>query len=199
MKSKPILSSLSFLMVLTFSTTAQQQSVGLRLGDPVGITYKKYYNRSHAVELGIGTAPAHWSSNYYLNSFNEYARYNNYRYRNHTVQSTLYLQGRYVWHYRIPAENLDGTLEWYGGAGALFKAAKVQYRFQNREAPFAAGTDVITDFDLGAEGIAGLEYTFPDVPITIFGEASLFLELADRPFTMRVLGGLGVRYNFRRR
>ncbi|MBX2914072.1 MAG: hypothetical protein KF856_02245 [Cyclobacteriaceae bacterium] len=192
---------LGFLIMLIISTTAmaQQQGIGLRLGDPTGVTYKKYLGRTRAVEFGIGSAPAQWHNNYYINSFEQYPRFDNYRYQNHTVQSTVYLQGRYLFQYNIPVENMEGSLAGYWGAGALLKAAQIQYRFQNREAPFASGRGSVNDLDLGPEGIIGLEYTFQDTPLTVFGETSVFLEIADRPATIRAFGGLGVRYNFFKR
>lgn len=101
---------LAFLMMLIISTAAvaQQQGIGLRLGDPMGVSYKKYFGRTHAIEFGIGSAPANWNNQYYINSFQEYPRYDNYRYQNHTVQSTLYLQARYLFHYNIPVQNMEG-------------------------------------------------------------------------------------------
>ena len=192
---------LAFLIMLIISTAAvaQQQGIGLRLGDPMGVSYKKYFGRTHAIEFGIGSAPANWRNSYYINSFQEYPRYDNYRYQNHTVQSTLYLQARYLFHYNIPVQNMEGKLEWYWGGSAMLKASKIQYRYQNRESPFAPARDIISDIDLGPEGIIGLEYTFQDVPMTVFGETSLFMEIADRPATIRGFGGLGVRYNFFKR
>lgn len=184
------------MLIISTAAVAQQQGLGLRLGDPMAVSYKKYFGRTHAIEFGIGSAPASWNNQYYINSFQEYPRYDNFQYQNHTVQSTLYLQARYLFHYNIPMQNMDGKLEWYWGGGAMLKAAKVQYRFQNREAPFAAGRDIINDIDLGPEGIIGLEYTFQDTPLTVFGETSLFLEIADSPATFQGFGGLGVRYNF---
>lgn len=192
---------LAFLIMLIISTAAvaQQQGIGLRLGDPMGVSYKKYFGRTHAIEFGIGSVPANWNNQYYINSFQEYPRYDNYRYQNHTVQSTLYLQARYLFQYNIPVQNMEGKLEWYWGGGAILKASKIQYRYQNREAPFVPARDIINDIDLGPEGIIGLEYTFQDVPMTVFGETSLFMEIADRPATIRGFGGLGVRYNFYKR
>lgn len=169
---------LAFLIMLIISTVAgaQQQGIGLRLGDPMGVSYKKYFGRSHAIEFGVGSAPTNGNNSYYLNSFYEYPRYDNYRYQNHTVQSTLYLQARYLFHYNIPMQDIEGKLEWYWGGGAMLKASKIQYRYQTREAPFEPGRDIINDIDLGPEGIVGLEYTFQDVPMTIFGETGILLK-----------------------
>lgn len=190
--------TLSLFLVSVFSF-AQDQSIGLRLGKPTSVTYKKFINRSHAFEVSLGSVPSDWNNSYYINSFSEYESYNQYRYQNHQVQSTLYLQGRYLTHYALPVEDLTGKVVWYWGLGGLFKAAKVQYRYQERDAPYVSATDIKNDIDFGPEGILGLEYTFQDVPVTLFGETSFMLELLDRPFTPQAFGALGVRYNFKKR
>lgn len=184
------------MLITSTTVVAQQQGVGLRLGDPMGVTYKKYQGRSRAVEFTLGSASARWHNSYYIDSFAERPRYNPYRYQNHTVKSTVYLQGRYLFHTHLPLHNLQGTLTWYGGAGVLLKVSRVQYRFQSRETPFATQREVVRDIDIGPEGILGLEYTFQDTPLSVFGELSLLLEVADRPATLRGFGGMGVRYNF---
>lgn len=186
-----------FILILgSFSTFSQQQGIGLRLGDPIGATYKKYLNKTNAVEFGIGSAPPHWHNSYYLNSFDEYDEYDSYRYQNHTVQSTLYLQARYLFQYRLPVENLIGKLDWYWGVGGLLKVAKVKYSYRENDSPFNTGTDIKNDLDIGPEGILGMEYTFQDTPLTVFGEGSMMLEFLDKPITVRGFGGMGVRFNF---
>jgi len=187
---------ISLLGLMLFSTVlyAQQQSIGVRLGDPMGITYKNYFLRNKAVELVLGSAAPGWHQRYYEKSFEFRDQYSAYRYRSHTVESTVYLQGRYLLHFDIPVEGMEGHLRWYWGAGALLKFSKVKYRFADKETS-ALMTDERGDVDFGPEGIAGMEYTFQDVPVTIFGEVSLMLEVADRP-TLRSFAGIGARYNF---
>jgi len=193
MKKYFILLAFLFVGYLSF---AQKQGIGLRLGDPVGLTYKKYLPRNHAFEFGIGGASPQWHRTYYQNSFDEYSQYDNYRYIGHTVESTVYLQARYLFHYNIPVEGMEGKLDWYWGAGGMLKIAKIKYKYQDLENNPATRTDVKTDIDIGPEGILGLEYFFEDIPLTVFGEASLLVELADRPGSVRAFGGLGLRYMF---
>ncbi len=183
-------------ILISYVGFSQRQGIGLRLGDPTGVTYKKYLGKTNAIEFGIGSAPARWHNSYYINSFDEYSGYDSYRYQNHTVQSTLYLQARYLFHYPIPVENMEGKLDWYWGVGGLLKVAKVKYSFRDNDSPFTPGTDVKNDFDIGPEGILGMEYTFQDVPLSVFSEGSLMLEFLDRPLTFQGFGCLGVRYNF---
>ena len=139
-----------------FGAYAQQQGIGLRLGTPWGITYKKYLDKRRAVEFGLGSSSSHWSRRYYRNSFDDYGPFDNYRYRSHVVESTVYFQVRYLLHNNIYVEGLEGNWEWYWGAGAVLKVARVKYRFDNDAPPFNA-SGVYRDVDLGPEAIIGME------------------------------------------
>lgn len=194
MKLKGIL-FLSF-MLWAAGSMAQKQGLGLRIGNPLGITYKRYLERNRAIEFGIGTAARGWNKNYYTNAFKDVSRYDKYDYKSHETSGTFFLQGRYLFQYDIQIEGMVGSLDWYWGVGALLKFATVNYTYQNKSAPFNVVTDHRTDLDFGPEGIAGMEYTFDDVPLSIFGEVSLMLEFVDRPLTFRTFGAAGVRLNF---
>jgi hypothetical protein len=189
------------LIFLAFTASAQRkypglQGIGLRLGLPTGITYKNYISKWTALELNVGLASPSWSRTYYQNQFNDYPRYDNFVYHSHTVESAAYFQGRYLMHAFIPVEGLEGRVNWYWGIGATFKLAKVNYRYSDPEASPSMQEEVVTDVDLGPEGIIGAEYTFQDVPCAVFAESSLLVEIVDRPGAVRVFGAVGVRYNF---
>jgi hypothetical protein len=182
-------------LLLCFSVMfAQDRSIGLRLGDPTGITYKKYLRNNKGFEFGIGSAGAGWRNNYYRNSFGAHDPFNDYRYRSHTVQSTLFLQGRYLLHDNIYVQGLEGKWDWYWGVGAMLKLASIKYRFDDTAPPFKQ-SEVYHDVDFGPEGIAGMEYTFQDIPLTIFAEISLMFEIVDR-VTLQPYSGVGARYRF---
>lgn len=183
-----------FLVLIVASVQAQNNGIGVRLGDPMGVTYKKYLPHSKALEFILGSASPGWNQNYYQNSFDANNKYDNYTYRSHQVQSTLYLQGRYLLDYPIHIDGMEGKLNWYWGIGALLKIAEVKYQYRMPDQNNAS--DVRTDVDFGPEGIIGMEYTFEDVPLTIFGEVSLLLEIADRPGALRPFAGTGIRFNF---
>lgn len=186
------------LGLVSFQTLAQRtsQGIGLRLGSPAGITYKRFLNNNNAIEAVLGTAPSSWYGDYYRNSFDDYDEYDDFRYSSHNVESTLFLSGRYLIHRNIPTSGIDGTLSWYYGAGGVFKLARVRYRYINFSGNNFAAADNKVDVDLGPEVIGGLEYYFSDLPLSVFGEASLFLELVDRPASLQIYGGLGLRYLF---
>ena len=177
----------------------QQQSVGLRLGEPTGIVYKNYLNyrgaKGTAWELGFGTASNSWNHGYYENSFKDRGSYDGYRYTSHRVSGVVYFQGRYLFNYQIPTQGVDGRFDWYWGLGAVLKFANVKYFYQNDQPPFQVATDTRTDIDFGPEGILGAEYRFDNVPIILFAEFSLMIELADR-FGGRGFVGTGARYVF---
>lgn len=192
MKKSMVFLILVFVCVELF---AQDRGIGLRLGNPMGITYKKYLPRNKAVEFGIGTnAAPGWYNHYYENSFHDFDKYEGFVYRSHHINSTVYLQGRYLLHYDIHIEGMMGKLDWYWGIGGMLKYASVEYRYRNTQ-----GDDIrktTSDIDIGPEGILGMEYTFEDVPLTIFGDISLMIEILDRPGIPRGYSGVGVRYNF---
>jgi hypothetical protein len=187
-----VLGGLFFVIEPAF---AQNQSIGVRLGNPIGVTYKRNISSDRALEFLIGSASPAWSSNYYKHSFSAHNRYDDYSYRSHRTTGTVYFQGRYLFEYNIPVQGMIGRLGWYWGLGAMLKIATVEYTYQQGDAT-AVLKDEYTDLDIGPEALAGMSYVFEDVPLELFGEVSLLIELADRPLTLRAFGGVGVRYRF---
>ena len=184
------------LMCFSNSAYTQDRSLGLRIGTPLGISYKAYVQSAHAVEFIIGTAPGGWNARYYEKSFHKYRDFENYSYMSHHVKSTVYLQGRYLFQYNIPVDGMVGKLDWYWGAGAMLKFAGVQYQYHTNDPPNNNYYDNVTDVDFGPEFMGGMEYTFEDVPITLFGEVSVLIELVNRPFVFRGFAGVGGRLRF---
>ena len=184
------------LLLLCFAvqTYAQDRAIGLRIGDPTGISYKKYLPGNKAVELGLGTSTIGWHHQYYRNTFRDLDKFEEFDYRDHRVASTLFLQGKYLIQYDIPIEGMIGRLEWYWGIGGMLKIAKIEYRYMDTASESL--TDMHTDIDLGPEGVLGMEYTFEDVPLTVFGDISLMIEIADRPGIPKGYSAVGIRYNF---
>lgn len=183
------------LLLPCVAASAQQQGIGIRLGQPMGITYKKYLPHNKALEFMLATAPRDWGYNYYKNSFGWYDKYNDYLYRSHEVDNILYLGARYLFHYDIVEEGMSGDLKWFWGLGGVLKTASVEYDYIDEAPPHNWHSDTRTDIDLGPEGVIGMEYTFEKVPVSLFADFSLMMELVDRP-TLRTLGGTGARFNF---
>lgn len=183
---------------IAFSATAQNfpvHSVSLRLGMPAGLTYKTYVTKKAALEFGIGTGSRYWLKQYYINSFNSFPKYEDFKYIDHQVQSTFYLQGRYIKDFPIATTGMEGSLNWYCGVGGVLKVAKMKYRYTDTDANPPTQIESRTDFDFGPEIIAGGEYYLEDTPFSFYGEASVMLEVFDR-VSGRVFGAVGVRFHF---
>ena len=138
---------LLLLLMLALATYSQDRSIGLRIGDPTGISYKKYLPKNKAVELGLGTSTIGLHHQYYRNTFRDFDKFEAYDYRDHRVVSTLFLQGKYLIHYDIPIEGMIGRVQWYWGVGGMLKMAKVEYRYMDRFSESL--TDIHTDLDIG--------------------------------------------------
>ena len=186
-------------LLSTSSLLAQHKNwgVGLRLGDPVGISVKRYVSRQKAVEFNIGRT---WGYNY-SNAFYRHNNYNRdfYDYEWHQLRSSVSLQGRYLIHKDLGVREIPG-LDWYYGMGAQLRVFNVDYRYRyyptNEKKQGITRTDRVTHTDIGLDGIIGLEYSWREVPITVFADVNLFLEILDDPFLPALQGGAGFRYYF---
>ena len=54
----------------------------------------------------------------------------------------------------------------------------------------------VNDIDLGVHGVGGVEYTFAAVPISLFLDGTLFMEVVDDPFLFWPQLGTGARFRF---
>lgn len=186
-----------FVLVFSKTVVGQHESIGIRLGAPTGVSYKKYIsNSTTALEIGLGGRPRGAQQQYYRNSFDKDNSFEDDTYVDHSVDNSVFVQMRVLKQYPLHIEDVEGDFEWYWGIGALMKVAKVDYRYTEPGTPGIQQSNNVTDFDLGPEVPLGIEYTFEDVPLTLFGEASLFLEIIDRPGVLAMYGGVGLRYNF---
>lgn len=164
--------------------------IGLRLGDPLGLTVKKYLAGGKALEFNIGSSSS-WGYDY-RDHF--YDRYNNYQYLGHDRKSAISFQAHYLFHKDFPSAK---GLQWYWGVGAQLRVNRYRYFYRyDAGNAWIYNEDTVTNVDFGADGIIGLEYTLPKAPLSVFAEANLFIELADDFFNLYGQGGIGIRYNF---
>ncbi|MDH5604589.1 MAG: hypothetical protein OEY51_11645 [Cyclobacteriaceae bacterium] len=192
--------SILLVLVATLSYGQKNMGIGLKGGSLNGITFKKYSNVSD-IEINLGTTYTPYAINYkqYFNTVwiekNSYIL-SDYDYRGHVIYQPVALQVRLLFHKnlnKIGDENITG-LQWYYGIGGQLGSRTIDFIYR-----YKGGPDLIArhrDIDLGADGIIGLEYTFDQVPIALFLDVNLFMELADDPFFFWFQGGLGARYRF---
>lgn len=181
---------LCLLMLCAFYTDTHAQDklgVGLRVGDPTGVTLKKY-SGDKAFEFVIGRP-------YYLSGYNHdyfYNHDNRFKGKGYTFErwrAAMSIQFHYLIHKDFP--QLKG-LKWYYGFGAQFRLKSF---FQRSVVNGIVVESRASDYDFGPDGVIGLEYTFEELPISIFLDATLFVEIINTPYPYGQ-AGFGGRYNF---
>ncbi len=211
MTSKNLPIGFTFLLILSLTASVnligqKKWGLGVRLGDPAGVSIKKYVY-VNAWELSIGRT--HWldRNDWYNDRFVDWYwdqkfNYTEFRYAGYDVTAPVALQFHYLFHKeinRIGNESVNG-LDWYFGFGGQLRYQAYYYDFYYKLVGsnewYYAKSKKVTDIDLGADGVIGLEYLFNDVPISIFLDLSLFMEIVDNPFVFCWQGGIGARYNF---
>ena len=183
------------------ATSAGALAIGLRLGDPAGITVKKYLPNKHALEFNIGRS-SDWGYDY-RDEFYDYSEYRDYDYIGYKRGSAVALQARYLFHNNFPDVS---NLHWYWGIGAQMRFKTHYYDYRYRQY-FGSGSgdyewvyarEKITNVDFGADGILGLEYRIKHSQFSVFADVNVMLEIYDAPFNFYGQGGAGVRYSLKK-
>lgn len=206
MKTYLILIGMALAVFISPMAHGQDWGVGVRLGDPSGITIKKYME-GDALELSIGRTHLFSRHGYYDDQFHHWYNdkdfgYKDFNYRGYKASTPIGVQLHYLLQKEITSvadEGISG-LDWYLGFGgqARFQTYTYDYRYKiegDNEWRNTTG-ERVTDLDLGVDGVIGLEYTFNDVPLSLFVDATLFMEVVDNPFLFWFQSGIGVRYRF---
>ncbi len=185
--------------LLPFISFAQERGIGIRLGEPLSLTYKDFIEDYLSYEVMIGMAGVN-SSDYYRKDFDNSPPASNSFYQSHSSSKGIAINGRVALNEDITDvfEITQGYLLGYAGAGVQIRTTNVSYNYFQNIA--SSGTQPLltedrTNFDFGPEAFAGAEYYFDDTPISVFAEVGMFLELIDR-INIKGQGGIGVRYLF---
>ncbi len=196
------LPTLLFLATLLPATAlAQQWGVGFRLGDPSGITVKKYWS-GHAFEVSLGRTQFFRNDRYYNDHYDHWYSNQNFNHNAHEflgyrANPALALQLHYL--IQKPIKNA-ANLDWYYGFGGQLRSYHYWYSYRYKPAPgpdwVVVNEESVTEVDLGVDGVIGLEYNFADAPFSIFTDATLYMEVLDNPFAFRTQFGLGARFRF---
>ena len=189
------------LLTLPLAGMAQEDGIGLRLGEPFSVTFKKFVDDRFAFEGMVGRAGAN-SSRYYIRSFDNNRPSPNAFYASHAASSALSLNFRASLHEDI-SDYFDisqGYLLAYAGLGVQLRSVRVDYAYTDPAIIVGSLPPVLrenrTNLDLGPEVFGGAEYYFDDLPISVFGELGMFMELVDRIGHLRLQGAIGIRYLF---
>jgi len=206
MKMKSLIIGIVTMLIISTNTYSQDWGIGLRLGNPSGITLKKYM-AGKAFELSVGRTHMFSRKDYYDNRFNDWYDdkrfgYKDFQYLDYKTAAPIGIQLHYLIQKginKVADEGISG-LEWYFGFGGQirFQSYTYDYRYKlegHLEWIYTTG-EKVTDLDIGVDGVIGLEYTFKDIPISLFIDATLFMEVIDNPFLFWFQGGIGGRYRF---
>lgn len=189
---------LFFLLCGPSLAFSQEHHLGLRIGEPLSITYKTYLNEQISLEGMIGSAAAN-SGQYYRRSFDNNRPFPAALYGSHSSSNGFSFSFRGAYNEDISAEFdiIEGALFAYGGAGLQIRSVRVNYLYTDgTSASYIPLNETRTNIDFGPEGFIGSEYFFEGLPVSAFAEIGLFLELLDRPGHLRLQGGIGARYIF---
>lgn len=175
---------------------AQEDGIGLRLGEPLSITYKKFLDDNFAIEGMFGRAGIN-SNQYYQRSFDNNRPSPNAFYASHSTGSSFAFNLRAAYHEDITDDlNIEvGYLLAYAGAGVQLRSTRVDYTYGAGDVTVLL-RESRKNIDLGPEIFVGGEYYFDDLPISVFAETGVFVEFLDRFGHFKLQGGLGVRYIF---
>ncbi|MFC3880199.1 hypothetical protein ACFOSV_08430 [Algoriphagus namhaensis] len=191
--------SIIFFLVFPLVSFAQERGIGLRLGEPFSVTYKDFISDYVSFEAMIGSAGVN-SSSYYLRDFENNPPEANSFHQSNSAKKGLSINARMAYHedFTDAFGITQGYLLVYGGAGAQFRSNRVTYLYtvQTVNTGAVPKQEDRTNVDFGPEVFAGLEYYFDDVPLNVFVEGGIFLELLDRVGHLKGQGGIGVRYIF---
>jgi hypothetical protein len=170
--------NLSFLFILLLSSIttvfAQEQdwSVGMRVGEPAGLTVRKYV-KDKAFELNVGTFGGLWGTE---------SNHGDSPYKN----VGLAVNGHLLFFPEFKSQKIK---LFYGFGGQI----NSRRSYPDRLASIAQYEKTIS---LGGSVTAGAEYFMPSSPLSIYLDAGLYTELLPVFLYMHVQGGVGVRFNF---
>jgi hypothetical protein len=189
-----------FIAVLLFTsaaafsqlgTNAQKNwAIGVRLGDPTGLTLKKYFDKN-AFEFVAGYAPYNSGYNYGNYYFNQNYNNNGYKYAGATNGPGIAFQFHYLRHFEIkPVEGL----QWYVGGGFQFRNYFYTENYYDNSGYYHS--QVANYVAAGIDVKGGAEYTFRQQPFTVFADLNFFTAIAEQ-FGFYPQYGIGGRYNFK--
>ncbi len=182
------------------SSAQKNIGVGLKLGDPLGLTVKKYFGNKWALEGLVGRT-FYWGGGYdgYYDKKPQPGPpppaggpypYDDHYYDPRGVSFQLHLL------YQKDIPSVQG-LQWYVGGGPQLRVLSYHYRYwYNVPGGPVYYDDTYHQVGFGLDGVFGSEYTFAQVPITVFADLGLYVELAGNPLWAAIQGGVGARFNF---
>ncbi len=181
--------------------------LGIKVGAPMGITYKMYFLKRFAFEMAGGFSNTSIADDYIEQKYDEILltkfstpESQNYTYFIHSIEGSYAGQARLMMHLPIP-RGLSGrgfeNLDWYIGVGAEIRVIDIKYLYEFKQ----GFSEELRNFrhrliEYGPEWMFGFEYAFRDMPLSAFAEMGMFFRINESEPFNAVQGGLGARFNF---
>lgn len=177
------------------------QALGLKLGDPVAVTYKYYPNKSWAFGADVGKVASGLYSKYYRKQFAAYlpdtlSGEETIKYLSHRALQDWYVEAKFL--YQWDAEKISPGLQLYAGLGFQWRSTKLEYDYIYEDGLFEneLGKFKRSRFTYGPSAIVGFEYSYFSLPLSAFIEIEWFTDALLDPGYNRFQGGVGLRYVF---
>lgn len=175
-------------------------TAGFRIGDPYGLTVKYYFPKYVALEVVGGSSFAGLNAKYLrnwfvLDSLNDPRNGVFLQYTSHEVNTVYALQARIMFTHPVHKIKYP-ELSYYIGAGVQYMMLDVTYYYTYEVPPdmFTVKRLDQTFHNIGPEYIIGTEYDFKAMRLSTFAEINLFAQDRFKPFDLRLMGGMGVRW-----
>lgn len=171
------------------SSAEKNMGIGVRVGDPTGVTFKKYLGTKAALEFNAGISTFISGYNYDYDYDKHYGKNGYYGY-GHGNRFGLSFQAHYTRLFDI--KPVTG-LQWYVGGGLQLRTVSYDYYYRDQYDNYYAARASYVQFGLDALG--GAEYTFRDAPFSVFADVNFFINFVNNP-NVYVQPGIGGRFNF---
>lgn len=182
------------------------QGIGIKMGDPLALTYKFYPNKHWSFAIDAGKAASGLYSKYYRTVYSTYlpdtlAKGEEILYATHKAKSDWLVETKFL--YQWDASKLSKGLQFYAGIGWQWRSTALEYdyTFVNSELSSSAGDGKFGKFSrerftYGPVAVVGFEYSYFSLPISAFIEVEWFNDVLLDPGYNRFQGGVGLRYVF---
>jgi hypothetical protein len=158
----------------------KNMGIGVRVGDPTGVTFKKYLGTKAALEFnaGLSTFISGYNHRGYYDKHHHRNGYYGYGYGNRVGFS---FQAHYT------------GLQWYAGGGLQLRTISYDYYYFDQVGVYRKERANYAQF--GIDALGGAEYTFKDAPFSVFADVTLFVNFVNGA-AVYVQPGIGGRFNF---
>jgi hypothetical protein len=171
------------------TNAVKNMAIGVRVGDPTGVTFKKYFGTKAALEFNAGISTFISGYNYEYD-YDHHYRNNGYYGYGHDNRFGMAFQAHYTRLFDI--KPVTG-LQWYAGGGLQLRTISYNYYYRDNFDNYYEGRASYVQF--GVDALGGAEYTFKNAPFSVFADVNFFINFVNNP-NVYVQPGVGGRFNF---